>query len=394
MADTNQPTQSHTRGLQYIYVQEHGAWVFIWAVDDGELDRNLRIAYAVVPSPASFSPQSGQFILTQATADAYTYVYGVPYRAYSVGGSVKVLFTDLTPALGNPRQALGETSPDATTAGKTPDKSGWCLEGQWCKGDLTNGPILWTLKDNNLHNHSCPVIEVTDVADVSGGNNGPGAPCSSLMVQYERDNTGRIITDTNGIPQIAQITGGNTNTAQNYKIGYAAFTFVPNYFGVGLHGWIGASAEPPGPFDFTSIDTNGMLTIFPGTINNLLPSDPLATVDCSAGGTLYITLSCTTDSNQVNQANYVAQSTAPTPAAAIMGAPPASFDVLLGIVVGTASGGNTTYTPYKTLPKGNLLATPYQWILTDKDEVQPYGLPYDIWYTWTITSTLNITYNS
>jgi hypothetical protein len=402
-SDTNSPTQSNVRGLQYIWVPEHSVYLFCWCADDGELDRNGRIAYACVSSPSEFSPQAGQFILTQgdssqAETNTYTFVYGVPYAIYSVGGSIKILFTDLTPALGNPRQALGETSPDTANAGKTAAKTGWCLEGQWCKEDLTNGPLLWTLKDNNLHNNPVPIIEVTDTADVTSSNNGVGAPCGALLVQYQRDSTGRIITDTDGIPQIALIkpldaSNGDTNTAQNYKIGYLALTFTPNYFGVGLHGWIGSSVSSPGPFDFTAISSAGLLTIFPGTINNLLPDTPFTPLDCSAQALTYVTLACTTNSNQVNQASYKAVDTVPTPPPAVMGAPPPSFSILLGIVTKDSSSGSDTYAMYKTLPKGNLLATPLPWIQTDKEAPQPNGLPYDQWYSWNITSTLQITIN-
>jgi hypothetical protein len=389
-ASTNQPTQSNVRGLHYTYVKSHGAWVFVWCADDGELDRNARIAYAIVSSPSEFSPQSGQFILTQATEGTYTFVYGVPYAIYSVSGSVKVLFTDLTPALGNPRQALGETSPDATNAGKTPSKTGWCLEGQWCKDNLNNGPLLWNLKDNNLHNNSLPVIEITDIADVSASNNGIGAPCAAMAVQYSRDTTGRIVTDANGIPQIAQYQGSNATTAQAYKIGYLALTFIPNYFGNGLHGWVGAPPKNPGPFDFTSIDSSGNLTIFPGAVNNLLIDDPFSTISCSGQNLSYITLSCQCSNNQVNSVSYKVVDTPPSPSTATLGAPPGSFSILLGLVNNADGAG--VYTLYKTFSPGNIVATPSAWIQTNKTtQIQPNELPYDQWYAWVFTSTLTIT---
>ncbi len=140
-----------------------------------------------------------------------------------------------------------------------------------------------------------------------------------------------------------------------------------------------------GPFDFISLTGAGLLSIYPGTINQLLPSNPLNTIDCSGGATTYIKLHCETDSNQVNSAAYMADSTAPVPPVASKGAPPTSFDVLLGFITKTTVGPNTTYTRYKVWPHAmNIVATPVVWIMTDRSSPAPNQTLQETWYSWDI----------
>jgi len=120
----------------------------------------------------------------------------------------------------------------------------------------------------------------------------------------------------------------------------------------------------PGPFDFTSIDGMGNLTIFPGTVNNLLISNPFSTVSCSAQNLSYITVSCQCSQNQVNLASYSVVGTPPAPPIATLGAPPQTFSVLIGLVNKSSSG--KSYTLYKTFSQGNIIANPLPWIQTDK----------------------------
>lgn len=371
------------RSLQSIYVPEQGSWVFVWAINDGDLDRNLRLAYGVASSPAEFQPSSGQFILTLDTdASSRSFVYGVPYKMQVVQGVVKVYFVNLSPALGQPRFALGEETPDFNNAGKSDAKPGWCLEGQFSREGITAGPILWNLKDQSIVNNPFGILEVSDVdKNTLGITNGP--PGGTICIEYQRDQTGRVIVDEDGSPQIAFVDDtldeDELYTAQNYKIGYLGLQFIENYFGIGMHGWLAANPDEVGPFDLISLGTDGKLYLHPGTVNQLIPDNPFDAIDCSGNDTTYVSLRCRTEGQQINQAEYQTQSTPFKPPAAVKGAAPSEFDVTLYIVVRTG----TTYTAYKTWPKhSNINATPTPWITTDRDNPQPGQLLTEQWWTW------------
>lgn len=388
-----------TRGLQQIWVPEQACWVFVWTHDDGDLDRNVRLTYAVVSSPAEFQPEAGQFILTlDQYTQAYTYVYGVPYRIQVINGVVKVYFNNLTPALGNPRFATTEATPDFSNFGKSDNKPGWCLEGQFSREGIDVGPIIWNLKDQALHNNPTPILEVSDVNIDSLLLNG-GPPGGTLVVEYQRDPTGRIIVDDQGLPQIALIdpklgatADGTVNpdlvfTAQNYKIGYLGLRFVKDYFGIGLHGWLAATPDEPGPFDLIRLTADGLLYLQPGTVNQLIPSSPLDPIGCSGNVITYVSLRCGTDGNQVNTASYFTQAMPFTPPAAVKGGPPAQFDVTLGFVVN--QGGTFKYWPVWPA-SSNINASPVAWTQTDRQDTQPGQTLTEQWWSWqAVAAVLN-----
>ena len=268
---TTANTQSHVRGLQRVWVPEHSLWVFVWCADDGDLDRNHRMAYACVGSPAEFYPQQGQFILVSKPGTTYNYVYGVPYAIESVNGAVKVHYGDLTPALGWPRWTSDSPTPASAPKNRDAGAAGSLLEGQFAQEGLaTTGPILWNAKGQALHNNPLPLIEIADVTNVIGvggaSRNQYGAPSGAMMVEHVRDNRGRIQTNSDGSEQIAQIDSGlsdkrivhsggagvssynRSSTAQYYKIGYLALTFRENFFGVGLHGWVAGATDATNPY--------------------------------------------------------------------------------------------------------------------------------------------------
>lgn len=377
--------ETHTRGLQFVWVPEHACWVFVWSVDDGELDRNHRIAYSVVASPAEFAPRAGQFVLTQeAGSSDWTFVYGVPYHITTANGVVKVYFTDLTPALGWNRFVTGETSPDSTNAGKSGTKFGTCLEGQFSRAGINVGPVLWNLKAQAIHNNPAPVLEVMDVENPTA--NGPGAPSGVLVVEYQRDQAGRIKHDAAGLPLYAFIDSTETATkwtAQNFKIGYLALKFEKDYYGPGLHGWIGSSGASRGAFDFYSF-SGGKLKLWPGTVNGLLPTNMFDELTVNTEGSNYVVLACTTDSNQVNLATLEIRTTAPTAPAAVLEAAPPTFDVLLGVILKNGD----SYTVFKIWPSGfNIGASPRLLITTNKEVVAAFESNVERWYTWDVYAT-------
>ena len=261
-------TLATVTGLQKIWIAEQGMWILVWSCCDGDLDVNHRICYCVVSSPAEFHPENGQFILAASSADGdkptFAFVYGVPYALESAQGIVKVYYHDLNCALGWPRQATGEEDSTDIT-GKDPVQ-GFALEGHFMIGNLTQGPILWGIKKGTCHNNASPVLEVTDIGDknfsegsMGSGDTGYSAPTGTMLVEYQRDNCGRVKIDDDGKPLFAQIDDSAGDTAQNFKIGYLGLTFKKDYYGMGIHGWIGSAAKVETPFLVIDIgaDDNG-----------------------------------------------------------------------------------------------------------------------------------------
>jgi len=263
-------TQSHVRGLQRIWVPEHSLWVFVWCADDGDLDRNHRLAYACCSTIAEFYPQQGQYVLVKKPSSTYNYVYGVPYAIETVNGAVKVHYTDLTPALGRARWTSDSVSSAGTPMNRDAGAHGTCLEGQFAQEDLSaTGPILWNAKAHGVHNQPLPVLELSDIASVitaygGGGVGGAtlnqyGAPTGCLGIEYTRDTRARIQTNSDGSEQIAEIDsafedaqvatrGTRGSTAQHYKVGYLALSFRENLFGIGLHGWVAGATDAANPY--------------------------------------------------------------------------------------------------------------------------------------------------
>ena len=137
-----------------------------------------------------------------------------------------------------------------------------------------------------------------------------------------------------------------------------------------------------GPFHFISLDSLGMLRLAPGTVNQLIPDNPLDPIDCSAAGITHVKLACGTASNQVNQAVWVADGTPAVPPLAIKGSPPTDFEVEIAMVE-NLGGGQFVF--YRVWPNGyNVVASPVEWILTDRSMPTPSQTLTEIWYSWDI----------
>lgn len=349
MADTTLPALNSCRGLQCIWVPGQAAWLFVWSQDNGALDLNHRLCYFLTQTPADFDPQRGIYILAkglelksaQTDPDLRTYVYGVPTSISVYSDCIKVQYTDLNPALGWPRKTIGEDTP-ADYNGKSPHRAGIVLEGQFSQSQVTEGPILWTVKHARYHANQNPVLEVTDLATVTKfGKNRYGAPTGTMCVAYERDDGGRVVTDEFGFPLIQQISNDEKDlfTAQNYKVGYLALNFVPNFYGAGLHGWVAAAPEVPYPFMVSLSENNGTTakaSMYPGTVDGVLPSninDKLP-INVEETSTYYVVLTVASNGVAVKSLKWGVQTTAPTPNLAKKDVADSTFLVLVAVVKG------------------------------------------------------------
>lgn len=116
------------------------------------------------------------------------------------------------------------------------------------------------------------------------------------------------------------------------------------------------------------------ITLYPGSINGLVPSNMFDTF--SVSGTQYIVATCTTDGSQINAITLAVESSPPTPAAATSGAAPLSFKVLITIfnddLAYNMGGCGMTFVPQES-------------IRVDKVSPTPGTLPYTSWYVWSRT---------
>jgi hypothetical protein len=141
----------------------------------------------------------------------------------------------------------------------------------------------------------------------------------------------------------------------------------------------GTTEAVPEPFDVTAVTDNedgtSTLTIQPGTVNNLIPSNMFAALKVPNSGTRYLVLGVTTTaSGVVSAAALSIESSAPAAIGVDEAAPPTSLDILLAVIVDAVAF---------QVRNGNITATSTQAFIVDKDPPgKPGTLSYVPWYTW------------
>lgn len=131
---------------------------------------------------------------------------------------------------------------------------------------------------------------------------------------------------------------------------------------------------------FLTIDEendSGSFTIWPGTINELLPTDMMSTFDYGLGNTLYVKLNVVTNGKAVTAATISPESTPTSPIATLQGSAPTTFGILIGVIA------NNTLFQVRT---GNITASLVEALQEGKAVPSPGLSPYNFYYTWEITS--------
>jgi hypothetical protein len=139
----------------------------------------------------------------------------------------------------------------------------------------------------------------------------------------------------------------------------------------------GGAATERYPFDITLTDAGGgnsTATIWPGTINQLLPSNYLTGVTVSNTGTHFLVLDCTASDGEITAAPLAIESAAPPAITPTQGTPPVAFQVLVGIIIDGVA--------YKVWGNGSVTASAAESYRVDKGSPVPGSLPYDVFYTW------------
>lgn len=134
----------------------------------------------------------------------------------------------------------------------------------------------------------------------------------------------------------------------------------------------GQEGTEPLPFDVTIEGTT--MSVRPGTINGLMPSNNLDEVTISLSSTYYLHLDCTANNGQIVTAELSAPTIQPGAVAPTLGQPPTSLKVLLAVIhEGTA---------FRIWGNGNVHAAPEESFRIDRAAPAAGELPYEIYYTW------------
>ena len=148
-------------------------------------------------------------------------------------------------------------------------------------------------------------------------------------------------------------------------------------------------SEPPSPTTVvtcafkTSLVDSTTVTIAPGTINALVPSNmfdvngrPYLTISAT-DTTQYVLLTASTNGKIITSASLSASTSNVDPSLNIMkGAAPASFQVLIAIIV------NVLGQQIFQIGLGNITAIPKQMFLEGKVPVGIGAEPFDRWWSW------------
>ena len=142
----------------------------------------------------------------------------------------------------------------------------------------------------------------------------------------------------------------------------------------------GGGGASPLPFDAIigagSDSSHVGVTVYPGTVNNLLPSNYTISADLSNTLTYYLTATVSATSGQVTGSVLSFDSSAPDAIPVNIGAPPASVVILLGMIV------NGKW--FRTIGSGSVTMRSVEVYRTSKTSPSPGTLPWDIYYTWAV----------
>lgn len=142
----------------------------------------------------------------------------------------------------------------------------------------------------------------------------------------------------------------------------------------------GGGGASLGPFDLTF--TAGTLpgdikpTMFPGSINSVIPSDYLSLPDIAETGEFYFVLSVTVTDGQIATASVDLVGSPPAGIPVTLGAPPTSFDYLLGVVIDGVW--------FRSTGVGSKAAAPFETFRVGVVNPPPGTLPYEIYYSWSV----------
>lgn len=144
---------------------------------------------------------------------------------------------------------------------------------------------------------------------------------------------------------------------------------------------IGSSSQSGNPalsYPFAIRIAGTSATFIPGTLNGLLPTNIGSTFTVSGTGTEYAVLNCLASSGVISSSSLAITSTPPPVIGTLNGYPPNAFIILIHVIV---SG-----IPFRMIGPSSLQALPIEVFRVQKTMTTPDQLPYDPYYTWTVST--------
>lgn len=125
------------------------------------------------------------------------------------------------------------------------------------------------------------------------------------------------------------------------------------------------------------------VTLYPGVVNQLLPTNMFDVMNQGIESTQYIILTCESDGYSVTSSTWSISSSPNVPVDATVNTPPSEFTVLIGVIFYNSGPG--TISVYQII-NNNIIAAPEEWIRDSNPDIEPFGLAYEIYYYWNITT--------
>lgn len=350
------------------YDEAHNLYVTVFSQIDDTTGQHI-IFYAVNGSYQNFDPANVEAIQVRvANPDGslsdLANVCGIPRSITIHSGTIEVHITNLS----------GEVSTEANR------RPGELLLGTYRSdaNPTTFQWIKWAIVSANIGEFRNPQPTLT-VSDQDSNN--PVYPSGVTCVEYEKAGNG-IVTDSKGAPKIAKIDDSLGDVDGNYKVGQLVLNFHQDFFGVGKHAWLGNPSTAFKPFDIFLVPTtlNGNTTyklyLWPGTINQLIPTGMFTQVDYDPNSTVYVKVHATSNGTKITTASIVIDTTPPIVNAINASSGASTLDVLIGLVV--------KKNIYKTWGGGNIRATLSPDLIQERAAPIPGSSPYIYWWAWKI----------
>lgn len=137
----------------------------------------------------------------------------------------------------------------------------------------------------------------------------------------------------------------------------------------------GGGATLSYPFDVTI--SGGFATFVYGTVNGVAPTNITSSIAVSMSGTSYIYLSCSATNGVFTGSSITVSATQPTPTGTNIGYPPNSFNIPIHVVVNGVA--------FRVINRTSLQALSKEAFRVQKLLTTPDMLPYDSYYTWSIS---------
>lgn len=137
-----------------------------------------------------------------------------------------------------------------------------------------------------------------------------------------------------------------------------------------------AAEDDPCPFDVTPTVTSAgvNLSVQPGLVNGVLPSNMFSVLTASGTGTKYVCVDVTTNGKNVTGATLAVKTSVPTAPAATADVAPSSVSVIVSVVSGSVA--------YKTIPCGNITMRVSPSITEDNPTATGGERNYTQFYQW------------